>query len=416
MAIDQNEFLELLESADNFTLRRAVERLRSGLFDPFAVRLLTAHEARLNQAFDQGVQTLEEGASSHLCLCGSYGQGKSHSLAYLAQRALDQGFAVSQINLDPREIPFHDFRQVYRALVSQIRFPGSDDVSLVKWWQKWVEAQQKESVNDDNEPLAVIPESMPHFFKSVLTALVQENMTLPPRWKGMKKYATYRPREFSWLLAKALNGSPLPINRLRHALRYRQVSFYKDASLVCRGWQPYCEAVCGLAAMFRNMGLKGWVLLFDEGESIAQRSIIQRRKSYEILHRFFFPSSSHPGLYPIFAFTDDFFLQVRAEDYDRITVRDEQEIPYFALNYGEAWRQLRLHRLHNLSEPEWIDISGRLVLLHARAYGWKPPTDGIKQQMAAMVAAGSQEVRLKIKALVNQLDLQQQLSWDTQDV
>ncbi len=168
--------------------------------------------------------------------------------------------------------------------------------------------------------------------------------------------------------------------------------------------------------MFRNMGLKGWVLLFDEGESIAQRSIIQRRKSYEILHRFFFPSSSHPGLYPIFAFTDDFFLQVRAEDYDRITVRDEQEIPYFALNYGEAWRQLRLHRLHNLSEPEWIDISGRLVLLHARAYGWKPPTDGIKQQMAAMVAAGSQEVRLKIKALVNQLDLQQQLSWDTQDV
>ena len=406
MAMDQGEFLELLESADNFTLRRAVERLRDGLFDPFGVRLLTAHETRLNQDFDQGVQALEQDESSHLCLCGSYGQGKSHSLTYLGQRALDQGFVTSQINLDPREIPFHDFRQVYRALVSQIRFPGGGDLSLVKWWKDRAGTQGQELKNGDQVRPAVIPESMPHFFKSVLTALVQDNMTLPPRWRGMKKYTTYRPREFPWLLANALNGSALPVNRLRHALRYRQVSFYKDASLVCRGWEPYFEAVCGLAAMFKNMGFKGWVLLFDEGESIAQRSIIQRRKSYEILQRFFSPPSPRSGLYPIFAFTDEFFLRVRGEDYGRITVRDDQEFPYFKLNYGEVWRQLRLHRLHNLSGSEWTELAGRLIHLHTRAYGWEPPAAGTREQMAAVVAAtGNQEARLKIKALVNQLDL-----------
>ncbi len=413
MAMDQGEFLELLESADNFILRRAVERLRDGLFDSFGVRLLTAHETRLHQTFDQGVQALEQGESSHLCLCGSYGQGKSHSLTYLRQRALDQGFVTSQINLDPREIPFHDFRQVYRALVSQIHFPGRDKLSLVQWWKEWAGARQKEPENGGNEPLAIIPESMPHFFKCVLIALAQENMILPPRWRGMKKYSTYRPREFPWLLANALSGSALPVNRLRHALRYRQVSFYKDASLVCRGWEPYFEAVCSLASMFKNMGLKGWVLLFDEGESIAQRSIIQRRKSYEILHRFFSPPFPHPGLYPIFAFTDDFFLRVRVEDYDRVTVRDDQEFSYFKLNYGESWRQLCLHRLHRLSGPEWEELIGKLIHLHARAYGWQPRVGETRQQMAEVVAAtGGQEARLKIKILINQLDLLHQLSQD----
>ncbi|MEA3240911.1 MAG: BREX system ATP-binding domain-containing protein [Pseudomonadota bacterium] len=405
MTIQQNEFFKLLENSDNFKLRRAVERLRDGLFDPFGVRLLTTHETQLNQAFDQGVQALEQNASPHLCVCGSYGQGKSHSLTYLGQRALDQGFVTSQINLDPREISFHDFRQVYRALISHIRFPGSD-LSLVKWWKEWVGSQLQASEKSCNDPLAIIPESMPHFFKSVLTALVQENMTLPPRWKGMKKYTMYRPREFPWLLANALNGAVLPVHRLRHALKYRQVSFYKDASLVCKGWEPYFEAVCSFAAMFKTMGFKGWVLLFDEGESITQRSIIQRRKSYEILHRFFSPFSPHTGLYPIFAFTDDFFLQVQLEDYDRAKVCNEEEFPYFELNYGEAWRQLRVHRLHNLTGPEWEELSGRLIHLHARAYGWEPPATGTRQQMAAVVAStGGQDARLKLKALVNQLDL-----------
>jgi len=54
--MDKANFIQLLESAGNFKLRRAVERLREGLFDPFGVRLLTAHEAQLNSIFDHGVK------------------------------------------------------------------------------------------------------------------------------------------------------------------------------------------------------------------------------------------------------------------------------------------------------------------------------------------------------------------------
>ncbi len=400
-------FSSLLESSDNFTLRRAVERLRDGLFDPFAVQLLTAREGQLNEVFDKGVRQLSHNQSSHLCICGSYGQGKSHSLTYLRERALEQGFVTSLINLDPREIPFHDFRQVYRALVGQIRFPGSDD-TLVKCWQRWA-GDQKVRPENGTGPSECIPESMPHFFKSVLTALAQENISLSNKQKRLKKNVTFRPREFPWLLANALKGESLPVFRLRHALKYRRVLFYKEASLVCKGWQPYFQAVAGLGKMFQNMGFKGWVLLFDEGESIGQRPVNIRRKSYMILDHCFSPATPHSGIYPIFAFTDDFFVQVRSEDYERVYIKQEQEFSYFEKNYGRAWQQVNILHLHDLAAKDWQNLTAKLMRLHAGAYGWEPPAREIADKMAEVLkATAGQEARFRIKALVEQLDLGQQ--------
>ncbi len=402
-----NDFTSLLESSDNFILRRAVERLRDGLFDPFAVKLLTARELQLNKLFDRGAQLLSRNEPSHLCICGAYGQGKSHSLTYMQERALSQGFVTSLINLDPREIPFHDFRQVYRALVSRICIPGSDD-TLEQYWKKW--AQEQKTVQGNMAGVVeTIPASMPHFFKSVLTAIVGKNIPLSRKQRHLKKNKTFRPREFPWLLANALKGESLPVYRLRHALRYRQVSFYKEASLVCNGWETYFQTVCSLAELFENMGFKGWVLLFDEGESIGQRPVNIRRKSYMILDRFFSSAAALPGLYPIFAFTDGFFMQVRGEDYERVYTSKGQECPYFEKNYGELWQHLNVHHLHDLVAEDWQNIITRLTDLHARAYNWTPSVEEIGGRMAELLEETvEREARLKIKGLVEYLDIGQQ--------
>ncbi|MCW5213434.1 DUF2791 family P-loop domain-containing protein [Desulfobulbus sp. TB] len=405
-------FVQLLEEADNFTLRRAVERLREGLFDPFGVSLLTARESQLNKVFDQGAQDVAKNKGTHLCVCGSYGQGKSHSLTYLRQRALDQNFVVSSINLDPREVPLHDFRQVYQALMHQVSFPEGDD-SLVTVWERWTKTQakgdEKQLKGKKTDPVAIIPESMPHVFKAVLTALASENMKLSRRQKGLKKHATFRPREFPWILANALNGNSPPVVRLRQALRYREVSFYKEQSLVCKGWEPYFEMVRGLGLMFQQMGYKGWVLLFDEAEAIAQIRINARRKSYAILNRFFCPDAPLTGLYPVFAFTDDFFSTVKNEDYERVDTRGEVEQLYFGENYARAWRRLNIHNLQDLSAREWQTLAEKLIHVHAKAYDWQPEPKEVQKQLATTLKeTGMREARLKIKALVNQLDFVEQ--------
>lgn len=409
MSKDMPAFVQLLEKADNFTLRRAVERLREGLFDPFGVSLLTARESQLNKVFDQGAQDVAKNKSTHLCICGSYGQGKSHSLTYLRQRALQQGFVVSLINLDPREVPIHDLRQVYRALVSQIAFPDSDD-SLVKVWEQWTKGGFKEQLKGKKaDPLSIIPDSMPHVFKAVLTALASDNMQLSRRQKGLKKHAAFRPREFPWILTNALNGNSPPVVRLRQALKYREVSFYKEQSLVCKGWKPYFALVRGLGLMFQQMGYKGWVLLFDEAEAIAQTRINVRRTSYAILNRFFCPDEPLYGLYPVFTFTDDFFSTVSNEDYDRVDTRGEVEQLYFGENYARAWRRLNIHNLQDLSSREWQTLAEKLIHLHSKAYNWQPEPEQLEEQLAATLKeTGAREARLKIKALVNQLDFVQQ--------
>ncbi len=394
---------QLLHSESDFHLRRAVERLREGLFDPVAVRLLTAHEGQLNQALDRGFAELERGEGSHLCICGSYGQGKSHSLTYVQERALGENFVTSMINLDPREVPFHDFRQVYRALMAQLRFPEAK-TTLVSQWRTWVDEQG--GADRENGVADLLPQEMPHLWRSVLAGIAQQTVALSARQRQMKKHAAYRPREFPHLLARALAGDVVPVFRLRHALKYRQVDFYRQASLACQGVEPYVQMVRALARLFRQMGYRGWVLLFDEGESIAQVRITSRSRSYQLLDSLLSPETSDSPLYPIFAFTDDFFQQVEEEEYERVRVRNELEIPYFAKDYARAWQGLTRYVLQDLSGREWDELAEKLMHLHARAYRWSPPRERVQQELGERLAEMSgQETRYRLKALVDQLDL-----------
>ena len=396
-------YFQLLDGEPHFHLRRAVERLREGLFDPVAVRLLTAHEDRLNQELDRGFQALDQGRVAHLSICGAYGQGKSHSLTYAQDRALGGNFVTSMINLDPREVPFHDFRQVYRALVAHLRFPDTE-TALVARWQTWVDGQRDQGF--ENGVADLLPQEIPHLFRSVLVGMAQKTVSLTDKQRRAKKHAAYRPREFPYLLARALAGEVVPVFRVRHALKYRQVDFYREAPLTCRGTEPYMQMVRGLARLFRNMGYRGWVLLFDEGESIAQVRIGSRSRSYQVLDRMFFPEIPEGYLYPVFAFTDDFFHQVEEEEYDRVQVRKGLETPYFAKNYARAWKDLRRYSLQDLSRREWGGLAEKLMHLHARAYRWNPPQGRVQQEMSGRLAQMSgQETRYRLKGLVDQLDL-----------
>jgi hypothetical protein len=353
---------------------------------------------------------LEQNQAPGLCLRGAYGQGKSHNLTYLRQLAQNLGFVTSQINLDPRELPFHDFRLVYRALIEQIRFPNNE-LNLVQWWCKITSELDSNDKYHCQMVLDLIPLAMPHYFRSVLTAIALKNIPLTPRQLKLKKYATFYPREFPWLLGNALKGNLVPTVRLRHALKYRQVPFYKDHSLVRKGWEPYLQTIYALAELFQNLGFKGWVILFDEGESLIQRSITTRPKSYAILDRLLTPDNYPNGLYPIFAFTDAFFMQIQNEDYERLVNRRGIETPYFSKNYGQIWQNIRTHSLNELSLSAWQEIATKLTILHARAYNWHPTTESTRTELTkTLQASHTQEARLRIKALINQLDLSQQQS------
>lgn len=372
---------------ERFSLRRAVERLRDGLFDREAVSRLTVEEEQIKNHFSTGLKALEGGKADHLCICGSYGQGKSHTLTYLNQWALSQGFATSIVPLDIREVPFHQFSAVYQSLMERLSLP--DGKKFTEAWRNWAE---KGSLG--------FLEAMPHRFKMILTAMLNKNKQLSPKEMSLKQHCDYQPKEYEYWLEEALMGHDIPLAHLKSACKYREVEGFRDQSLLCRGNDSYFQMVQSLGKVLHEMGYKGLLLFFDEAESITQGRFTSRTKSYLILDQFFQSDDSY--VFPIFAFTEDFFEQVKDEPYD------DDEWETFPKNYAEAWKGLNIVRLQNFSSKGWESLLDRLMHLYSEAYQIALPQQVKGSLLSLLNRVEAQETRFKLKALVNKLDIETQ--------
>ncbi len=424
-------FENILNTISNFQLRQAVERLREGLFDPLGVKILTTGESTIQKHFETQTENLQNLRPAHLCVCGAYGQGKSHTLNYIRQRALEENYIVSSINLDPREVPLHNLKQLYRSIMENLTFPNniavanSDNKGIINKkynnnsfadiWKQSVKTWLLIPKNRGRNVVDMIPEEIPHRFKAILTAMAQQTESIPNGKSTLKKYAGFKPKDFPWILLNAFMGKDIPLPLLRNALKYRQVSFYNQESLTCRDLNIYLEAIKGYGSLFQTMGYKGFVLLFDEAESIMLSTIRNRSKSYCVLHDIFCPKKAAKGFLPVFAFTDDFFTYLKNEDFERTTnIKQQQEvqikeIPIFPINYSNEWNNINIYKLRNLTSKEWHDIILKLIEIHALAYSWKPDVDAAAKLISSKLLKQSDaESRMKLKLIVNILDIEQQ--------
>ena len=133
-----------------------------------------------------------------------------------------------------------------------------------------------------------------------------------------------------------------------------------------------------------------------------------RARSYRLLHHLLCPEAPPPGLYPVFAFTPDFFQRLQEEDYD---------LPYFDRNYAQAWRQLSVYQLRGLSRAAWESLCNTLAALHAAAYGWHADQEPLVPLLTTRLATlPLHDPRLTLKALVDELDQVQQQTFFAQGV
>ena len=135
----------------------------------------------------------------------------------------------------------------------------------------------------------------------------------------------------------------------------------------------------------------------------------------------FYPDTRQDGLFPVFAFTNDFFAQLEYEDYERIKPkrnyknRDNNHLDnqnqnfYFDKNYHDEWKNIQKLRLHGLSSKEWETLIQRLVIIHGLAYNWEPTMDLMQNKInQELLKYATAETRLKFKITINILDMEQQ--------
>ena len=111
--------------ADRTTLQ-LLEALRLGTVPASGLDLYTVgRESEMAEVERDLDETIERGGSARVIL-GDYGSGKTHLLECIGSAAQQRGFLVGRAALDPADVPASNPRRVYRRLMHDLVYPGSE--------------------------------------------------------------------------------------------------------------------------------------------------------------------------------------------------------------------------------------------------------------------------------------------------
>ena len=207
---------------EQFKARQMIEALRLGIVP-------SEHVENFTFGRDEEIKRIENWLNNSnkksLILIGEYGCGKTHLLEYVHEQALKNNWAVSLVELDPNELPFHKPKRIYEAIIRSFRF------------------KEGEKHCDFREFLRTI-------VRSSVSWELEEHEYLG---RAIREIRRGEDDEYFW---EWIEGHPS-----RHG--YLPMYEYSTSSNI------YCNILSGIGWAARSiMGLNGFLILFDEAESI----------------------------------------------------------------------------------------------------------------------------------------------------
>ena len=343
--------------------RRAIEALRNGVPNAYAVAALGSGQAEIETDFNSILAQPTGAQGVGMLAAGDFGTGKSHLLRHLRTIALENNFACSYIVVS-KETPLFDMGKMYSAAIQHGRLPDAaghmvEEAALKLKPDSKAYADFFLWANSDASELhTIFPATL---IIHELGADLDLNAKIVRFWSGDSigtgdvnagLKAIGQRQNFSFRAPKA---AELPPQRMRFMLE-----------------------------LLRAAGYRGWVILIDELELIGNYTIIQRGRSYaEIAHWMGQTEESYPSLIVVGMTTPDLFAStVSADGKDDInTVPDRLKAWRNPANMVTATRAETGMRLlqridANLRPPEaemLAELYGKLRSLHSTAYDWDAP-------------------------------------------
>jgi hypothetical protein len=344
--------------------KRALEALRNGVPNSFAVRALGCMQPEALEAFSKQLDCLAAGAEPPVVrgtlLVGEFGAGKSHTLAYLQQEALKRGFVVSRLVIS-KETPLYDPSRLFVAVVREARLPDGRGAALHELAGR-VDYRSSSATPFvewalRGQPLGIVG----------ATVAIHERTSDP---------------ELSEKILQFWSGEKLAVAEVRAALRdLGLASAHEIRTPTLKQLAPVRIELA--ARLARAAGMAGWVVLFDEVELVARYSLLQRAKAYAELARWLGaePAPGVPGMAAVAAITDDFAAEVlqRRGDLTRVPERlrergDEESLRLATLaEAGMALLDKGGIELHRPDDDTLAAVWRKLRDLYEAAYGWRPP-------------------------------------------
>ncbi|HED64704.1 MAG TPA: hypothetical protein ENJ09_04015 [Planctomycetes bacterium] len=194
-------------------------------------------------------------------LWGDYGSGKTHMLEATEQLALERGFAVARLTLDPSEQALHHPLRLYRSIMASVRTLGQATPGFEPIF---------EELADNASHRDPAGEHASRFFSPYLHALHAGDL-----------------EAIGWL-RDYVGGDRMDssdVNRVLGNLGWRGARVLAMSDFRTYG-RMYVHLVGTLASWCADAGHRGLVLLFDEVERVDALSFSNQDYAFEVLRHF----------------------------------------------------------------------------------------------------------------------------------
>ena len=374
--------------------RRALEALRNGVPNGDAIAALGCNQPGVQTTFDSLLsqvsnETYETSTGLGMLAAGDFGSGKSHLLGYLESQALDKKFVCSRVVIS-KETPLFNMEKVFSAAVENAKAPG-------------VTGQMVQEVAHN---LDFNSDSYARFFAWASREDNTLHRILPAT---LMVYEKHRQPELLNEITWFWSGEKIAVKRVRDGLRdVGQVQSYAFRAPTAKDLPS--QKLRFVLELIKAAGYRGWVVLMDEIELVANYSLLQRARSYAELARWMGRASGedYPGLVVVGTITGDFASVVldEKEDRDKAAERLRQrgrEEDIIAAARADTGMRLIERDVHSLEEPDdemLFDLYRRLKGIHSEGYDWVAPD--IDHRIGQ---GGRRRIRTFIRRWINGWDL-----------
>jgi hypothetical protein len=364
---------------DQLAARQLIESLRVGIAPAQHVHDLTigltAEQASLHAAFEQ---TQGQGGAVRAVI-GDYGYGKSHMVELTGAEALRRNFLVASISLDLQELPPHRAFEIYRAAMSNLRYPDSDERGLGHLLTRAADSAVILPQLQHLAPVAGDPLAVALHVLGNISATRRRQMWV--RWLG----GGGKPRSLVGLPP----GTKFPsIYTVGH--NARQIAYL----------------LTGISALARLTGYSGLCLLVDEAESYALLSPYQRPKAESVFQALIYAAlrDSQQRL------TAAALPQHRWRDYP--PAYDAGQGLFFLFTLTRSDNRLPLHDWLDETDCFYLEpqvtpqevghFLAHLLTRHAQAFAYTPEERQlqVRRGAAELLAAGLRHNRLSMRQTV----------------
>ena len=335
---------EVILSISKDEARKIIEALRRGGVAKEFAEILTVGRRSWLCSVEDDLKFIADGGAKTRFLVASYGGGKTHFLTLVKNRAINNNFVVSYIELQSREAPFDKFEIIFSKLIRQLNTSDGKGASIIL--DKWVRSFNFYRASNIERELCNISSSID--FRNALRKYLELAAVNTPESLRIKQDV------IAWLQGDPLQSSILRQIGIRNRISINNVS----------------EIFSSFINLLKSIGYNGLMLLLDEAEAITSLTISKQRKAAnENLRKLLDNTDNNRGLYILFATTPTFMKDPErgARSYPALwdRIKTTMALPMNLINTRSI-----IMSFGPLKTEELIELGQKIIYIHGISWDW----------------------------------------------